>query len=408
MIIQRKEAEQLKERKTWLFVFGRRKTGKSFLVKNFIKWDDFFFVKRDKTILSESGESISYETFINILRRELNNNKTIVVDEFHRLGADFLDVIHALNKKGRLIVISSTLYLSKNLLGSKSPILGLFSEFPVRIIGLDDVLKALKNTNLKFTKKELLENAIILKEPIAISYLNESKTARKILAEIFLGTIKTVPALVGEIFLEEEKTLSSIYEGILRAVAQGKIVSTEIASYLFSKQLISNNDASMVQQYLKNLMDFGIIKKIEVYNKNKFIYKIGSPLINLFYYADEKYNISEREITAKEAENIIDNILPKIVEDVIREFAAKKTGLTESVIEEKDYDIDACLLKFKKPEIVIEVKWKSKIEKEEILKAEANLGKINAKKKILFVQDKKGINSSLEVMDVEDLLKNGF
>src|SRR4030042_5960867 len=240
MIIQRKEAEQLKERKTWLFVFCRRKTGKSFLVKNFIKWDDFFFVKRDKTILSESGESISYETFINILRRELNNNKTIVVDEFHRLGADFLDVIHALNKKGRLIVISSTLYLSKNLLGSKSPILGLFSEFPVRIIGLDDVLKALKNTNLKFTKKELLENAIILKEPIAISYLNESKTARKILAEIFLGTIKTVPALVGEIFLEEEKTLSSIYEGILRAVAQGKIVSTEIASYLFSKQLISN------------------------------------------------------------------------------------------------------------------------------------------------------------------------
>ena len=164
----------------------------------------------------------------------------------------------------------------------------------------------------------------------------------------------------------------------------------------------------MVQQYLKNLMDFGIIKKIEVYNKNKFIYKIGSPLINLFYYADEKYNISEREITAKEAENIIDNILPKIVEDVIREFAANKTGLTESVIEEKDYDIDACLLKFKKPEIVIEVKWKSKIEKEEILKAEANLGKINAKKKILFVQDKKGINSSLEVMDVEDLLKNGF
>jgi len=408
MIIQREEAERLKANKHWIFVFGRRKTGKSFLVKNFIKWDEFFFVKRDKTILSESQESLSYDTFLSILKRELSNNKTIVVDEFHRLGRDFLDFIHSLDKKGKLIVISSTLYLSKNLIGSKSPILGLFTEFPIKIIELSDTLKALKNTNIKLTKKELLENAIVLKEPITIDYFDENKKAREVLAEIFLGTIKTVPALVGEIFLEEEKTLSSVYEGILRAVAQGKIISTEIAGYLFSKKLITNNDASVVQQYLKNLINFGIIKKIEVYNKNKFVYKIISPLIKLFYYADEKYNISERDITPKEAERVIDDIMPRIVEDIIRGHVAEKAGLKEAVIEEKDYDIDACLLKFSKPEILIEVKWKSKIDNDEIAKVEKNLDKINAKRKILFVQDKNSVNSSLEVMDVEDLLKNGF
>lgn len=406
MIIQRKEAEKLKSCKNWIFVFGRRKTGKSFLVKNFIKWDEFFFIKRDKTILSEDGESLSYETFLNILKRELNNEKTVVVDEFHRLGNDFLDFIHSLNKKGKLIVISSTLFLSKNLIGSKSPILGLFAEFPVRLIELEDTLRAIKNTNVKLSKKELLENAILLKEPITIIYFDKNKKAREILAEILLSTIKTVPALVGEIFLEEEKTLSSIYEGILRAIAEGKIISTEIASYLFSKKLITNNDASIVQQYLKNLINFGIIKKIEVYNKNKFIYKIISPLIKLFYYADEKYNISERDITTKEIIMVINEIMPKTVEDIIRGYMAEKLGLKETIIEEKDYDIDGCLLKFKKPEIVLEVKWKNKIENSEIVKIEENLGKINAKRRILFVQDKSLVNSDLEVIDVEDLLKN--
>lgn len=404
MIIYRKEIKTLKSYKNWIFIFGRRKTGKSFLVKNFSNWDEYFFVKRDKTILPEKESAVSYETFLNILKRELNQDKTIVVDEFHRLGDDFLDFIHSLKKSGKLILISSTLFLSKELLGKRSPILGLFSEMPVRIIGLEDSLKALNKMDL--TKKELVENAILLREPITINSFDINKRARNIFSKVILSNLNTIPSLVGEIFLEEEKTLSAIYEGVLRAIANGKLISTKIADYLFSRKLIANNDASIVQQYLKNLVSFGLIKKIKIYNKNKFIYKHTSPLIKLFYYADEKYNISEREITEEEMGRIVQEVMPRLVEDNIREFFAQKFGLSEAIIESKDYDIDACLLKFNKPEIVIEIKWKERIDEDEARKVERNLSKVKAKKRYLFVQDKTKLKLKLNigVLDIDNLI----
>ena len=58
--------------------------------------------------------------------------------------------------------------------------------------------------------------------------------------------------------------------------------------------------------------------------------------------------------------------MPRIVEDNIREYFTEKYGLSESVAEGKDYDIDGCLLKFKKPEILLEVKW-GRIKNEDLL-----------------------------------------
>lgn len=406
MIIHRREEKILQSYKNWIFVFGRRKTGKSFLVKDFLNWDEYFFVKRDRTILAEREGPLAYEAFLIVLKKALNDNRTIVVDEFHRLGNDFLDFVHSLNKKGKLVVISSTLFLSKKLLTEKSPILGLFAEMPIRIISLEDTLKELKNR--KLTNKELVENAILLREPITISSFDENKKARQIFSKVILSSINTIPALVGEIFLEEEKSLSAVYEGILRAIASGKISSTEISDYLFSKKLIANNDASIVQQYLQNLINFGIIKRIKIYNKNKFIYRHVSPLIKLFYYSDEKYNISERELTEKEIERIAQEVMPKIVEDNIREFLAQKFGLTESIIESRDYDIDACLLKFNKPEIAVEIKWKNEIKLDEIKKIERNLNMVKAKRRFLFTIDKKEIPKnlklSIDTVDIADFV----
>lgn len=403
-IIQRTEQDILKSYKNWVFVFGRRKTGKSFLIKNFVKWDEYFFVKRDKTILREEGEAISYETFLNLIKRDLKENKTIVIDEFHRLGDDFLDFIHYSKKTGKLIIISSTLFLSKKLLGKKSPLLGLFSEMNVRIISLKDTLKAIRN--VKLTKKEYVENAILLREPITISSFDKNKAARNVFSKVILSNLNTIPSLVGEIFLEEEKTLSAIYEGVLRAIATGKIVSTEIANYLFSRKLIDNNDASIVQQYLINLVNFGIIKRIQIYTKNKFIYKHASPLTNLFYYADEKYNISERDVTEGEVGRIVHEIMPRIVEDNIREFLAQKFALSEAIIESKDYDIDACLLKFNKPEVIAEIKWGKNISSDELRKAVSDLSRIKAKKKYLFVPDKQEISSKfgISIVDITDFV----
>ncbi len=403
MIIQRPlEIKRINDINKWILIYGRRKTGKSFLVNNFIKYDEYFFVKTDRNILTKNNESITYETFIEIVKRALENHQVIVVDEFHRLKEDFFDFLHFTKKQGKVILISSTLFLSKKLISTKSALLGLFAEIPIGLISLKDTIKSLEEFNL--SKKELLEIAILLKEPIAIDYFDKSKKAREIIATIILSSIKTIPALIGEIFLEEEREISAVYEGILRSIALGKINSGEISNYLFSKKLIKKDDPSIIQQYLNNLISFGIIKRIEIYNKKRFIYKLISPLARIFYYADERYNLAERKINEDELFPIIDELMPRIVEDIIRETLAEKYGLRESIIESRDFDIDACLLKFKKPEIIVEVKWK-KIDKKDIVKSEETLGKIESPRKVLFVPDKKDvkIKSKLGILDVEDL-----
>src|SRR3989344_6501376 len=395
MIIDRPmDTRKIADSKKWVLVYGRRKTGKTFLVNNFIKYDEYFFVKSNKNIISKDNQSISYETFIEILKRALESNKTVIIDEFHRLGEDFFDFLHYTKKQGRLILISSTLFLSKKLISSKSALLGLFAEIPLTLINLEDCLNVLNK--FKFSKKEKLELAILMREPIAIDYFDKKMGARETITKIILSSIKAIPALVGEIFSEEEREISGVYEGILRAIAIGKIGSGEISSYLFSKKLIKKDDPSIIQQYLNNLISFGIIKRIIIFNKKRFVYKLVSPLAKIYYYADEKYNLSERKINKQELDRIIDELIPRVVEDNVREFLAEKFGLKESVVESKDYEIDGCLLKFKNPEILLEVKWK-KLKKEDIAKSEETLAKINAKRKILFVQEKQEIKSSLEV-----------
>ncbi len=405
MIIERpQEVKRLAEAKKWMLIYGRRKTGKTFLVERFLKYDEYFFVKRDRSILSKKDESsMPYDAFMGLLKRLLADGKTVVVDEFHRMGDAFFDFIHYTGKSGKLVLLSSTLFLSKKLFSAHSPLLGFFAELPVGLITLEDSLRALKGHVPD--KKQLVELSILLREPIAVEYFGGRESARKTFAKILVGSMRTVPALIGEVFVEEERSVSAIYEGIIRAIASGKAVSSEISSHLFSAKLIKKDDPSIIQQYLSNLADFGVIRKIEVYGKNRFIYKIGSPLVRLFYYADEKYNVSERNIDEAEAERIIDEIMPKIVEDNIRELLAGMFGLKEAVMEAADYDVDGCLLRFGRPEIVLEVKWKAKVSKEDVLKAEQNLAGIPAKKKLLFVPDKKGLRSRIvEITDIRDYM----
>ncbi|MBI4919147.1 hypothetical protein HY837_04400, partial [archaeon] len=131
-----------------------------------------------------------------------------------------------------------------------------------------------------------------------------------------------------------------------------------------------------------------------------------SPLARIFYYADEKYNISERVLTKEEMRRIVDEILPKIIEDNIREFLAKELSLQESICEAKDYDVDACLLRFRKVDTAVEIKWKDKVELSEIKVASKKLDLVKPRRKILFVIDKNKIKNvdGIEVMDISDFL----
>lgn len=406
MIIQRpEEVKRIEESGKWVLVYGRRKTGKSFLVENFISYDSYFFVNRDRSILSKKGNNIiGYEAFTELMKRDLDEGKCVVVDEFHRLGDGFFDLLHAMKKRGKLIALTSTLFLAKRLVSAGSPLLGLFNEIQVPLIILHDSMNSLGGYSLD--NKELLEAAIMLREPIAIEYFNEKQSVRVSMANAIIGSKNAVPALIGEIFQEEERSLSATYEGIIRAVANGNVVSGEMSNLLFSRKLIPKNDPSAIQPYLKSLVNIGMLKRVGIYGKNKFAYKIASPLARMFFYADEKYGITTRDITLKEAYRVVEEMMPHIVEDSVREFLADRFGLAEMVFEAKDYGVDGVLLKFKKPAVILEVKWGEQLDGSTAKAVKENLNRIEAGRKILFVRDKGNLKiEGIEVLDTSDLMK---
>ena len=389
VIVKRsKELEDIKRLGRWLFICGRRKTGKTFFVKHFLSYDTYFFVNRDGTIFTEDGHRISYETFFELIKDSLGEKK-IVIDEFHRLPDEFYDYLHSQGKKGELIAISSTLWLSKKLLGSGSPLLGLFSLYIFGLVYECDAILALSLED----KKEIIESAVYLREPM-LAYDYRPPIDEFLPSYLFANKL-TLKEIIGEIFNEEERRLSLVYEGILRAISDGKRISSEISSYLFSKKLIPKDNPGLIQRYLDVLVKIGLIEKIET-NKRGFYYVHNSPLFDLHFYLDEKYGYTELDISTRYIKDVVKEMLPRHVEKFIWDLLAHKYGLKKVKI--YNPEIDIALKRFDKLVLVGEVKWKKKITTSEMKEVIRKLSKFDCQK-IIVLPDKK----LLPKLDFEDI-----
>ena len=385
----------------WKLVYGRRKTGKTFFVKNFTEWDEYFFVRRDGVVIDEDGKMLTYDTFFEIFKRILGKER-VVVDEFHRLPPEFLDFLHYTGEKGELILISSMLWSINKLFKLGSPILGLFSEFRFSLVDERDAIISL----LKHLKgKDLIEASTYLGEPWLASKFR--KPVREFLASVFHESRLTVPRLIGEIFREEERELSVVYESIMRAISDGKNKTTEIADVLYSRKVIPKNDPGYLHTYLKNLVNMGLMEKVPVVNARKFHYNHSSPVFDAYCYLDEKYTFSEVEISEEQVKKVVDELIPKHVEQFFRNLLAKLFGLQKGVIITKEFDVDIALTDFKQIKVVAEVKWKNTVKRNEISKIEDNLSKFDARRILIVPREDvlERMPENTEVWDVERVVQ---
>ncbi len=382
-----------------ILVYGRRKTGKTFFVKRFTEWDYFFFVKRDGGILDlDSKREISYDYLTDLL---LNEKKRFVIDEFHRLPEEFLDFLQAYGDKLNLTLITSTLWLSRKILGESSPLLGIFQEFKLGLIDERDVLNFLSKER---DRKRLVEKAVYLREPWLIPLVENSRDLPRILIE----QKNTIERLVGEIFREEERELKKSYVAILAAISSGKTKSSEISSFMFSRKLLPKDDPSLVQGYLKTLCNIGLLNKIEVFNKKFNFYLHASPLLDLYFLLDAKYGFSETELPQKEVERVFLERLPFHVELFFGSLLSKLFGLKFGKIVEKDFEINIALSSFKKIKVVCEVKWKDFVSAKEAKNVENVLNKIRAEERMLIVPHVRNLEvrpHGVKVIDVNKILK---
>jgi AAA+ ATPase superfamily predicted ATPase len=104
MKVDREEANEIKKLKGWILIYGRRKVGKTFLIKNFLDWDYYFTVKRDGKIEKYAVREIeNIKDFVGIVSNLLSQNSTVVIDEFQRLPSSTVEEIAMNHPKGKII-----------------------------------------------------------------------------------------------------------------------------------------------------------------------------------------------------------------------------------------------------------------------------------------------------------------
>jgi len=386
----------------WVLICGRRKTGKTFFVREFLDWDEYFFVKRGgRSLLDGEGRELSYPTFLEVFRRDFPE-KCFAIDEFQRLPDDFSDLLHSMGMRGRLIAVTSALSFSKKMLEGSSPLLGLFSVLKLGLVDERDILLGLSR---ELKGRELIEASVYLREPWLVPRFRGRM--KEFLPSFLYEQRGAIKALLGEIFTEEERELSLVYQGILEAVAMGKRVSTEISSHLYSLGLLPKDNPGAIQRYLEVLVETNLLEKTPVYGSKKFRYRHASPLLDLHFYLEGKYSYTETEIPEQFIGEVVQQKLPVHVEEFFSSLLSKLLGLRRVAVEEPPLDI--ALFEFKRLKVVGEVKW-GKVEKEELQRIGERLRKFDAERYLIVPED--GIElEGVKVLDVPailEILKSGY
>ena len=127
IMVTRSEINEISRMKGWILIYGRRKVGKTYLVVNYLDYDEYYFVSRTGEIFyykDDLQEVLSYDVFFDRIKRLLEEEKKVVIDEFQRLPPQFFDFLHASKpySKVQLILISSSMRYTKEFLGKKEPL----------------------------------------------------------------------------------------------------------------------------------------------------------------------------------------------------------------------------------------------------------------------------------------------
>jgi hypothetical protein len=402
-IIFREEAKDIKKLRGWILIYGRRKVGKTFLIKNFLKFDVYFRVRRDGKIIAEKftpRELNNLRDFVSIVLSLLKENKTIVIDEFQRLPEHVLEEIASMHPKGKVILCGSSMRIIKKIFGERSPLLGLVLQYKLDLVKPKNILRELLK---KVEAKKAIELAPYLSDVWTFQFFEDKRDSLKIIYEILNYSKLTIPSLIGEIFTEEERELTRIYEAILRLLGAGYWDYKEIASLLASRGLIERADSSLVIPYIKNLVKMDLVEPLPLFSSKKKMYKLTSAIMEAFYYLSDRYDFENLSISFKEVEPTLKKLRNLAIEKWVADFFAEMfQGRKEYLVTPKK-EIDFLITLRKKVIAVGEVKWGrySRVDIENFKKKVKNI----KAKKFFVVKDKEIEDKEIEVIDAKELIK---
>ena len=359
--IQRKEEKNISASRGWTLVYGRRKVGKTYMLKKSINWNAYMLALKSGQVLSEirdgsvkiSNSADAVNDAVSMLRSE----GTIIMDEFQRLSEQDWSVLALAHPHGRLIASGSSFGMLNKVFDKRSPMLGLFQPFRIGLISYADTIASLHKNGLG--DRMALLWGVILRDPWIVPMVDTGKPPHEELARIMDSLIMASEGLVGEVFEEEDRALTKLYDSVLRLIANGMWKPAEIAGVLSSTGAIKSG-ISTITGILDKLVKMGLVEKITLLNAkgSKYYYRLVSPIVSIAYYMDQRHRISEAYAPAKP--KIVEALLGKEAERAASELFSMWSGLESAyaMLPDSAGDIDIALLgkRVKKPVSAYELK----------------------------------------------------
>jgi len=347
IVLRRRESRELKKARGWLLVYGRRKVGKTFLLRKELAWSIYATVTRSREIFLESDGGIEKTRLEEGIRRIVNalkRGECVVIDEFQRLPENYWDLLALAHPSGRLVLSGSSFGVVEKVFSRRSPLLGLVNPLRIDVVSYADAVSSLLG---KLGPEKALLWAILVRDPWVIPFADLSLHPAVFIAENAGRLAIASTGLVGEVFVEEERRLTTLYEAVLRLLAEGYWKPAEIAGVLAPRGLLEGG-APAVVGILERMVKMGLARKLKVWRSGgaKAYYRHSSSLLSLVYYLDQKFSVSEGYPATPEAAN---TALGREAETCIAELLAERYSGVPGFHVSPRGDVDVVVLKARKP-----------------------------------------------------------
>ena len=369
-----------------ILVYGRRRIGKTELIKQFIKNKKvFYFICHKNKLQTEFQrfvakfnkefnifiEAKNFEEFFEQIR---NKEIIIVLDEFSYLveknpevSSIFQEIIDEIIKKSDLTLIfcGSLIGTMESLLSYKNP---LYGRIKTRL--------KLKEIDFKYLKIFLPDYSIedIIKVyacvggiPAYISEFNDKISFMENLNKLFFRK-ESFFYDDAERILKDELREPDIYFRIIEAITNGETTLGKIASY-------AHIDITNLPKHLKILEKMDIVKKINPLFLKKGLWKVADNYfnfwINFIYPYSEEIELGIYKFPYEKFNCYVSFVFEEVCKQAIIEMTQKgKFGFTKTGrwwYEDKEIDLVA-LNELNKEILFGECKWKEKVNSMKVCK----------------------------------------
>jgi len=428
--------------KKFVVIYGRRRVGKTSLVKEAFKDEkDVFYhfveVKKEETLLRDLSLVFSKAVYINwydLFTDLFSKYKYVIFDEFQNFARVNKDIFYALqhawdeNKSNtKLIVLGSYVGLMKSL----------FMDEKMPLFGRADYIVKLKEFSLKETVKMLSDFGYDLPEifqiyamvggiPRYLWLFENKKDLKSLIYEVFLDYFAPLKDEAKNILILEFGSENRTYFSILEALAGGMKSSSEISD-------VTGIEITTLPKYLEDLTEvYELTEKASPLlskkgKRSKFAIK--DQFYNFYFYNVYKnYSLLEfapEKVLEKILQNF-SNYMGFAFERICKAFIAENHGLFNFVPEnigktwgrvpyKKNESFDIDIVAFDESTILFgECKWTNKkvgvveYEKLRIRSEFVNVGNRKRKYVIFSKSDfKKNLidlrNEDLYLFSVKDL-----